>query len=515
MSFPEQAISTVQQPAPAVPSAQQATPALVVQPPPVQPAAAQRETPTWQTSSQTPQPPPTLDEPQPLDLPLATIANSISRSPAPPAAAPVPASTPAAPPSAPVSLPQAPSSVPHILAPQSQYLPISAYDASQLDSNSQRKRGRPRKYFDEESKRAAELERRRKKRKSDADGDESTDDVDSEANGTSGAGKKEERRPYLHYQMDFGKYDNTKPGALTARDVVVNWLAAGTNFKDWLSWSMDKKNEVAQMLRKELKEHGMLDRDIISVKQQITYLMRGCEEAKKFENEKVNEPLTTFNSTKVSYLTNRGIAPGHAYLEHTWPFYPKLKDAVADVSVPMPVTRPPRSPRPVLPPQAHQPRPSQMSSSFIPSSHLDSSMDYSALDGNLDPALGGAMSGEPLQAEVLAVTSWANHLLSEESRRRQTSSKFTLPDMEDTEMVKVLREKEKWELEKMQIRQKLELEKEQMKIKDKTSERETHVQSILVFGDLLKDGLTKNEAGRIVWRDQWPAIKASMDADDD
>lgn len=151
-----------------------------------------------------------------------------------------------------------------------------------------------------------------------------------------------------------------------------------------------------------------------------------------------------------------------------------------------------------------------MSSSFIPSGNLDSSMDYSALDGNLDPALGGSLSAEPLQADVLAVTSWANHLLSEESRRRQTSSKFSLPDMDDEEMLKVLREKEKWELEKMQIRQKLELEKEQMKIKDKNSERETHVQSILIFRDLLKDGLTKNEAGRIVWRDQWPATKASV-----
>lgn len=42
--------------------------------------------------------------------------------------------------------------------------------------------------------------------------------------------------------------------------------------------------------------------------------MRGCEEAKKFEKEKIDEPLTTFNATKVSYLTNRGIAPGQGML---------------------------------------------------------------------------------------------------------------------------------------------------------------------------------------------------------
>ncbi|KAJ9125089.1 hypothetical protein QFC22_000042 [Naganishia vaughanmartiniae] len=508
MSFPEQAVQPVQQPTSAAQSAQQ------VSSTPVQPAETQqRAAPTWQTSSQTPQPLPTRDATQPLSLPLGTFANSVSRSPVPPAASPLPASN-AVPPSAPVSLPQAHSSTPQVLAPQSQlqYLPTSSFDATQLDSSTQRKRGRPRKYFDEESKRAADSERRRKKKKGENDVDDSTDDGGLEANGTpSGTGKKEERRPYLHYQMDFGKYDNTKPGSLTARDIVVNWLAKGTNFKDWLSWTTDKKNEIAHELREEFKEHGMLDREDISVKQQITFLMRGCEEAKKYEKEKMDEPLTTTNSTKVSYLTNRGLPPGEAYIEHTWPFYSKLKDAAAEVSVPMPVTRAPKPPRPVAQPQS---RPAHLSSSFVTSIGLDS-MDYSALDGNLDPALGGTISGEPLQAEVLAVTSWANHLLSEESRRRQTSSKFSLPDMEDEEMIKVLREKEKWELEKMQIRQKLELEKEQMKIKDKNSERDTHVQSILVFRDLLKDGLTKNQAGRIVWRDQWPAIKASMDADED
>lgn len=265
MNFPEQVVPAVRQPTPAVPSAQQDNPSSLA--PPV---AAQREASTWQTSSQTPQP---LDTSQSLDIPLGDAANSVSRSPAPPPAVvtSVPAST-AAPPSAQVSLPQVANSTPHILAPQSQYLPTSTFDANHSEANTQRKRGRPRKYFDEESKRAAEQERRRKKRKSDADGDYTSDDGDSEgnANGTSGTGKKDERRPYLHYQMDFGKYDNTKPGALTARDIVVNWLADGTNFKDWLSWSMDKKNEIAQMLRKELRDHGMLDRDTISVKQQVS-----------------------------------------------------------------------------------------------------------------------------------------------------------------------------------------------------------------------------------------------------
>ncbi|KAJ9104756.1 hypothetical protein QFC19_003897 [Naganishia cerealis] len=486
--------------------AAQPTPAVDLPPPPQRESSA----PTWQTASATPQ----LELSQ-LPVPQTASEVSVSRSPAPQAAIPsiVSASTqPSA--SAQTALPQGQIVTSQTQVPQTQLPPLSASDATQADPNTQRKRGRPRKYFDEESKRVAEAERRKRKKTGNNEGDDSSDDGESDVNallgGGTGTSKKEERRPYLHYQMDFGKYDNTKPGALTARDVVVNWLADGTNFKDWLMWSMEKKNEIAQTLRLQLKEHGMLDRDIISVKQQITFLMRGCEEAKKFEKEKIDEPLSTFNSTKVSYLTNRGIPPGQAYIEHTWPFYPKLKDAVADVSVPMPVTRPPRPPRPAAASQLTQARSAQMSgSNYIPTANLDT-LDYSALDSNLDPALGGSLSGEPLQADVLAVTSWANHLLSEESRRRQTSSRSLFADMDDEEKVKVLREKEKWELEKMQIRQKLELEKEQMKIKDKNAERETHIQSILVFRDLLKDGLTKNQAGRVVWRDQWPAIKASV-----
>jgi hypothetical protein len=192
-----------------------------------------------------------------------------------------------------------------------------------------------------------------------------------------------------------------------------------------------------------------------------------------------------------------------------------LKDIVANVEVPMPVSRPPRQPKPdlskLLPPRFTQ----QLGNGTISGyDNNNTSNEFDSIDDALDPALTGDPLTEPSQSEVLAVTSWANQLLNQESQRRQagTSSgnKLPLSGMDDAETLKVLREKEKWELEKLQIRQKLELEKEQMKIKDKNAERDTHIQSILVFQDLLKDGLSKNQAGKIVFRSQWAEIQQQV-----
>jgi hypothetical protein len=195
-----------------------------------------------------------------------------------------------------------------------------------------------------------------------------------------------------------------------------------------------------------------------------------------------------------------------------------LKDIVANVEVPMPVSRPPRQPKPdlskLLPPRFTQ----QLGNGTISGyDNNNTSNEFDSIDDALDPALTGVPLTEPSQSEVLAVTSWANQLLNQESQRRQAgtsanggSSKLPLSGMDDAETLKVLREKEKWELEKLQIRQKLELEKEQMKIKDKNAERDTHIQSILVFQDLLKDGLSKNQAGKIVFRQQWAEIQQQV-----
>lgn len=203
-----------------------------------------------------------------------------------------------------------------------------------------------------------------------------------------------------------------------------------------------------------------------------------------------------------------------AFIEHSWPFYAKLKDIVANVEVPMPISRPPRQPKPDI--SKLPARFTQQLTGALNGYDANTSNDFDTIDDALDPALTGVSLTEPSQSEVLAVTSWANQLLNQESQRRQAGAsgsgmgRFPLAGMDDAEALKVLREKEKWELEKLQIRQKLELEKEQMKIKDKNAERDTHIQSILVFRDLLKDGLTKNQAGKIVFREHWAEIQQQV-----
>jgi hypothetical protein len=76
-------------------------------------------------------------------------------------------------------------------------------------------------------------------------------------------------------------------------------------------------------------------------------------------------------------------------------------------------------------------------------------------------------------------------------------------------------ERERWELEKQQARQRLELEKEQLRRADKIQEQESHIQLVKMFRGLIADGLTKNQAGRVVWRENWTAIRKEMDQDEE
>jgi hypothetical protein len=159
----------------------------------------------------------------------------------------------------------------------SQHVPYSTSIVS-TDEHGQikNKRGRPRKYFDDETRRAAEYLRRKRSKNDNESGAAGDSPLDLNAPNSLTQNKKEERRPYLHYQMDYGNYDSSKPDAMTARDIVVNWLATGTNFADWLEWPMERRNEVAVELRDELKSHGMLDRDSVSIKQQVSRAWLSC-----------------------------------------------------------------------------------------------------------------------------------------------------------------------------------------------------------------------------------------------
>lgn len=124
-------------------------------------------------------------------------------------------------------------------------------------------------------------------------------------------------------------------------------------------------------------------------------------------------------------------------------------------------------------------------------------------------------SQEPSEQELAEVTSRANQLLGNSSTPNgQAHSHRTsnaIPGATTTVRVLTKREAEAWELEKLQIKQKLELEKEDRRAKEKISERELHLQSIKAFRELLKDGLTRNQAGSLVFAEDWQRIKAQWD----
>jgi hypothetical protein len=159
--------------------------------------------------------------------------------------------------------------------------------------------------------------------------------------------------------------------------------------------------------------------------------------------------------------------------------------------------------------------------------HLDM-MDLDNINGSPSNAnlanttLGQALRGveqwrgsqEPSEQELAEVTSRANQLLgnSSTSNGQGHSHRSTAgPAANQPSRVLTKREAEAWELEKLQIKQKLELEKEDRRAKEKISERELHLQSIKAFRELLKDGLTRNQAGSLVFAEDWQRIKAQWD----
>lgn len=130
------------------------------------------------------------------------------------------------------------------------------------------------------------------------------------------------------------------------------------------------------------------------------------------------------------------------------------------------------------------------------------------------------VASDPIEQEIAAVTSRANQLIhaatpgdiqdhaGDQTTLQQTTPRPNFPVIPPSASRK--RDAEAWDLEKQQIRQKLEFEKEDRKAKERIAERELHLQSIKAFMELLRDGLTRNQAGRVVWQDAWPAMKKSV-----
>lgn len=135
---------------------------------------------------------------------------------------------------------------------------------------------------------------------------------------------------------------------------------------------------------------------------------------------------------------------------------------------------------------------------------------------------------EPSEQEIADVTSRANQLLATTTgttipnapaQPTHRSSVSTAPPSipaQSHPLSKAMnrREIEAWELEKQQIRQKLELEREDRRDRARISARELHLESIKAFRELLRDGLTKNEAGRMVWQEAWPTMRRQMSEED-
>ena len=135
--------------------------------------------------------------------------------------------------------------------------PLTPFQPSVTSS---RRRGRPRKYHTPEDRLAEKNRRRRERERARKAGEDPVDVPPRPANYTA-------PKPY---DRDYGKYDITDPEALTARDVVVDWLAENDTYIKWLQAStfMDKA-VLTKQIQDKLKEHGMLERDASSLRQHV------------------------------------------------------------------------------------------------------------------------------------------------------------------------------------------------------------------------------------------------------
>jgi hypothetical protein len=128
-------------------------------------------------------------------------------------------------------------------------------------ATSSRRRGRPRKYETPEDRLAEKNRRRRERERARKAGEEPVDVPARPSNYTA-------PKPY---DRDYGKYDITDPDAITARDVVVDWLAEDETYLKWLGAAtfMDKA-VLTKQIQDKLAEHGMLERDASSLRQHVS-----------------------------------------------------------------------------------------------------------------------------------------------------------------------------------------------------------------------------------------------------
>ncbi|KAJ9112101.1 hypothetical protein QFC22_006401 [Naganishia vaughanmartiniae] len=438
-----------------------------------------------------------------------------------------------------------PSSAAHPDGPTESYIDPLIYtpDLDTTSSSSRRSRGRPRKWASEADRRAAEAQRRRDTALAKKFGLP----LPPKAAGTFQASPSEEsdaartnsrststRNPYVFFDKDYGHHTPGSEGAVSARDLIVNWLARDGNYKAWSKWTVPERDLVCKEFQVEMERHGMAEREILSIRQQITFIQRGAREARKFEIAHQHDELSPNELRKVTPLLDEHTTPQQAMVKLRWPYYEKLKDHVLAESL-LQVTD--------IPPQPNE-------QSHDDAGNMDMTIDMDNIDHNLsgpstsltatlaDTTLAQALrsvgtwrgASDPTEQEIAAVTSRANQLIhaavpgsiqnqpgnpTTTQQQTTTTPRTPAPAPAVQPATSRKRDAEAWDLEKQQIRQKLELEKEDRRAKERIAERELHLQSIKAFMELLRDGLTRNQAGRVVWQDAWPAMKKSMDEEDE
>ena len=134
---------------------------------------------------------------------------------------------------------------------------------------SKRSRGRPRKWAREEDRRAAEAQRRRDTNKAKKYGLPMPPRPVGTYVPPSGEVTDPDRGPYVYFDKDYGHHTPGTEGALTARDVIVNWLATEGNWNRWNKWSVPERETVCRELQAEMAGHGMSEREVLSIRQQV------------------------------------------------------------------------------------------------------------------------------------------------------------------------------------------------------------------------------------------------------
>lgn len=198
-----------------------------------------------------------------------------------------------------------------------------------------------------------------------------------------------------------------------------------------------------------------------------------------------------------------------AYIRFRWPYYQKLKHLAKQVSVPPPAVYTQHLPSTNMqsPNTYGRPAPLHQTDTHDFSQPMDFDDNPMNVDHSWDDKDDDSASPPPADLSIRSNTA-RTPIKAATAQPAQTPAQTLQSAAARAEMLAI--ERERWELEKQQARQKLELEKEQLRRNDRIQEQEAHIQLVKMFRSLIADGLSKNQAGRVVWRENWAALKQEV-----